>query len=321
MPGTENMTHRIDTHHHIIPGFYREWILSKGVDPAGRGFPAWSPEDDLAVLDANEIAAAIVSISTPGVDLADTPAEAQAMARRLNEFSADLARANPERYGFYACLPLPDLDAALAELDYARSTLRADGVCLHANTQGVYLGDPTLDPLFDELQHRAMVVSVHPSTLPGPPPAGVPAYAADFLLDTVRAALVLARSGTLERCPDVKLILSHGGGFLPYAGARLSGLAAQEDAATGYGDVALGFQRLQRFYMDTALASSNYSLPSLSAWTPPEQILYGTDYPFAPAQIVELFTAALDQYDSADYGAVTRRNALALFPRLTENGK
>jgi predicted TIM-barrel fold metal-dependent hydrolase len=183
----------------------------------------------------------------------------------------------------------------------------------------VYLGDPALDPLFDELQHQTMVAFVHPSTLPGPPPLGVPAYAADFLLDTVRAALVLARSGTLERCPDVKLILSHGGGFLPYAGARLSGLAAQEDPATGHGDVALGFQRLQRFYLDTALASSPYSLPSLSAWTPPEQVLYGSDYPFAPAHIVGLFTAALDQYDAVDYGAVTLQNALALFPRLAEN--
>jgi 6-methylsalicylate decarboxylase len=312
------MTHRIDAHHHIIPPFYREWALSKGVDPARRGYPDWSPEEDIAVLDANEIDTAIVSVSTPGVAQADTPAEAQAMARRLNEFSAELVRGHPGRYGFYSCLPLPDIDAALAELEYARDTLGADGVCLHANSQGVYLGDPAFDPLFDELQRQAAVVFVHPSTLPGPQPPGVPAYAADFLLDTVRAALVLARSGTLERCPDVKLILSHGGGFLPYAGARLSGLAAQEDPATGHGDVALGFQRLQRFYLDTALASSPYSLPSLCAWAPPEQIVYGTDYPFAPAQVVGAFTAALDQYDTIDHDAVARANALALFPRLAE---
>ncbi len=256
------------------------------------------------------------SVSTPGVEPAENRSEAQVLARDLNEFSAELARDHPGRYGFYACLPLPDVDAALAELDYAQNTLGADGVCLHANTGGRYLGDPALDPLFDELQRQAAVVFVHPSALPGPQPRGVPAYAADFLLDTVRAALALARSGTLERCPDVKLILSHGGGFLPYAAARLSGLAAQEDPETGHGDVALGFQRLQRLYLDTALTSSIYSMPSLSAWAPPDRILYGTDYPFAPAQVVGLFTAALDQYEDVDHDAIARRNALALFPRL-----
>jgi len=307
---------RIDVHHHTVPAFYREWLLSKNVDPAGRGFPAWTPAEDLALLDAHEIATAIVSVSTPGVELADTPAEARTMARRLNESGAELVREHPGRYGFFALLPLPDLDAAADELAYALDTLGADGVGLHANVAGIYLGDPRFDPLFAELQRRRAVVFVHPSTLPGPPPRGVPAYAADFLLDTVRAALLLARSGTLERCPDVRLILSHGGGFLPYAAARLAALATEEDPETGFGDVARGTSLLQRFHLDTALTSSPYAMPSLTAWTPGDKLLYGTDYPFAPAPVVATFTAALDRFDGVDHDAVLRRNAEALFPRL-----
>jgi 6-methylsalicylate decarboxylase len=309
---------RIDVHHHILPAFYREWLLSKHVDPAGRGFPEWSPTADLALMDQHEIATAIVSVSTPGVELAGTPAEARTMARRLNEFAAELVRAHPGRYGFFALLPLPDLDAAAAELEYALDTLGADGVGLHANAGGVYLGDPSFDALFAELQRRAAVVFVHPSTLPGPAPRGVPAYAADFLLDTVRAALLLARSGTLERCPDVRLILSHGGGFLPYAAARLAALATEEDPETGIGDAALGTRRLRRFHLDTALASSPYALPSLIAWAPDGALLYGTDHPFAPAPVVAAFTSALDRFADIDHDAVLRRNAQALFPRLAD---
>src|SRR6185503_6278828 len=111
-----------------------------------------------------------------------------------------------------------DVDGALDEVTYAFDTLGADGVVVLANNRGTYLGDKAFDPLFDELHRRAAVVFVHPSVLPGLERiSGIPPYIADFLLDTTRAAINLARSGTLERCPDVKVILSHAGGFIPYA--------------------------------------------------------------------------------------------------------
>jgi predicted TIM-barrel fold metal-dependent hydrolase len=297
---------RVDTHHHVVPPFYRDWLAEKGVAAGGLPIPDWSPEASLELMDRHEIETAVVSVSTPGVEPGEGD-EARAVARRLNEYAADLAREHQRRFRFFACLTLPDVDGALAELAYALDELDAAGVVLYANSKGVYLGDPMFDPLFDELQRRQAVVFIHPSTLPGPGVPGIPAYAADFLLDTVRAALYLARSGTLDRCPDIKPILSHSGGFLPFAGARLSGMA------DGDGSVERGYALLQRLCLDTALASSPFALPSTLAWAQPDHITYGSDFPYARAEHVAAFTAALDQFEAIDHDAVNRDNALRLF--------
>ena len=105
------------------------------------------------------------------------------------------------------------MDAALAEIDYALGTLRLDGVVLLTNYDGVYLGDSSLDPVFADLNRRKAVVFLHPA-----PPASVentsfgymPALI-EFVFDTTRAVTHLVLSGTLERCPDLRLIVPHAG--------------------------------------------------------------------------------------------------------------
>ncbi len=89
------------------------------------------------------------------------------------------------------------------------------GVVLLANTHGTYLGDEAHAPLFAELEKRRAVLFVHPSHLVGPAVAGVPPFAADFLLDTTRAAYRLVRNGFVRRYPGIRIILSHVGGFMP----------------------------------------------------------------------------------------------------------
>ena len=90
-------------------------------------------------LDDAGIDVAITSISTPGVHTGDDAA-ARTLARRCNELSAELVRDRPDRFGGFACLPLPDVDGALAELAYALDVLGLDGVVLFSNSRGVYLG-------------------------------------------------------------------------------------------------------------------------------------------------------------------------------------
>lgn len=300
---------RIDTHHHFVPPFYRAWLAEKDVDAGGLPVPDWSAASSLELMEAHGIETAMLSISTPGVEPGDQR-EARAMARRVNEDGAETVRAHPGRFGLFATLPLPDVQSALTELGYALDELDADGVVLHANARGTYLGDPLFDELFDELQHRRATVFIHPSALPGPGVPGIPAFAADFLLDSVRAALNLARTGTLDRCPDVNLILSHGGGFLPFAGARLSGLA------DGGGSIEHGYAMLQRFHLDSALASSPFALPSTLAWARSDHLTYGSDHPYARPEHIGAFTAALDGFAGLDHEALNRTNAEALFPRL-----
>jgi 6-methylsalicylate decarboxylase len=73
-------------------------------------------------MDDAGIDVAVVSLSTPGVHTGDS-GKARALARRCNEFSAELVRSRPDRFGGFACLPLPDVDASLEELSYALDVL------------------------------------------------------------------------------------------------------------------------------------------------------------------------------------------------------
>ena len=140
----------------------------------------------------------------------------------MNEYAADVVAQYPNRFGFFASLLLPDIDGSLAEAVYAFDMLKADGIVLHCAVNNTYLGDPIWNPLMEELNRRKAVIFVHPSELSGAPAKGIPPFSADFLLDTTRAAINMAKTGFLERFPDLKIILSHGGGFVPYAAERIA---------------------------------------------------------------------------------------------------
>jgi predicted TIM-barrel fold metal-dependent hydrolase len=310
---------RIDVHHHAVPAPYAEWLRTKGIaDAGGRALPAWSPEESLRPMDEQGIATAILSVSAPGVHLepgGHGAAEARSTARRMNELLARVAQDHPGRLGFFATLTLPDVDGALEEARYAFDTLGADGVILLANTHGRYLGAPEDEPLLAELNRRRAVVFVHPRELPGAPVEGIPPFAADFLLDTTRAAYRLVHSGAVARHSDLRIILSHAGGFVPYASHRL----AMGITATTQRSPFEVLDDFRRFYFDTALSGSPAALPSLLAFAAPGHVLYGSDFPFAPDVAVGYFTSQLDAYDALDaagHDAVDRRNAEALFPRL-----
>jgi predicted TIM-barrel fold metal-dependent hydrolase len=307
---------RIDVHQHLVPPRYAAWLRAKGVqDAGGRELPAWSAEEALAVMDAHGIAKAILSVSTPGVhpDPAKRDdAEARAMARELNEFAAGIVRAHPQRFGFFATLTLPDVEGALAEAVHALDALGADGVILLANTHGNYLGRTEDEPLLAELERRRAVVFVHPSTLPGPVVSGVPPFAADFLLDTTRAAYRLVRSGAMRRFPKLRIILAHAGGFLPYASHRLMAALLAEGGRAP--DEIL--DDLRSFWFDTALSASPAALPSLLAFAKPGRVLFGSDWPYAPAPAVSYFTGQLDAFAALDadgHAAIDHENASALF--------
>jgi predicted TIM-barrel fold metal-dependent hydrolase len=116
-------------------------------------------------MDDASIDVAVVSLSTPGVDTGDS-VKVRTLARRCNEFAAELRRVRPDRFASLACLPLPDVDASLSELAYALDVLELDGVALFTNANGVYLGDAGLEPVFEELERRQAVVFVHPNPSP-----------------------------------------------------------------------------------------------------------------------------------------------------------
>jgi predicted TIM-barrel fold metal-dependent hydrolase len=176
---------RIDTHHHMIPPDYRKALRRAGIDEAGgRALPDWSPEGSLQTMAELDVATAIVSVSTPGTTFVPSPADAAALARDLNDYGADLVASAPDRFGFFATVPMPHIDESVAESIRALDDLNADGVVLLANNDGTYLGEDGQDDLWAVLDARSAVVFIHPADLPGPTVPGVAPFAADFLLDT-----------------------------------------------------------------------------------------------------------------------------------------
>lgn len=311
----------VDVHHHIVPDFYCDALSAAGLASpiAGVDYPRWTVEASLAMMQRQGIATAVVSVTVPGVNLGEAP-ETVRMARRLNEYMADLIASQQGRFGAFAVLPLPYLDAAMAELTYALDVLELDGVGLFTNYRGVYVGDPLFDPLLSELHRRRIAVHVHPAVPPATdqPTFELPASLYEFTFDTTRMAAQLLYNNTLERYPDLRLILSHGGGAIPYLAQRLtfgpviSPQLADRASTDPIGD-------LQRLHYDVAMAANPYSLPSLRAFVPASQVLVGTDFPFMPewssAQNgTELVTEG--GYDEDELERIAQRNAAALFPRI-----
>jgi predicted TIM-barrel fold metal-dependent hydrolase len=307
---------RIDTHHHMIPPDYRKALRRAGIDEAGgRTLPDWSPNGSLQTMAELGVATAILSVSTPGTTFMPDVADASALARDLNDYAADVVASAPERIGFFATVPMPHINESAAETGRALDELKADGVVLLANNDGTYLGQDGQDDLWAALDARSAVVFIHPAELPGPPAPGVAPFAADFLLDTTRAAYLLVRNGVRRKYPNIKFILSHAGGFVPYASHRMA-VAIMAETGASPADTLDDFSS---FYFDTALSSSAAALPTLLAFAKPGHITFGSDWPFAPTAAGKLFAAGLETYPGLDHAtrdAIDRTNALALFPRL-----
>ena len=124
------MAGRIDVHHHVLPEFYIEAQRGAGITgSAYRGFPEWSAEHSLSVMETEEIATSVLSFTSPGIWFGDID-QTKALARQCNEFLAGLAEDHPGRFGGFAFLPLPDLDAALSEMAHALDDLKLDGITL-----------------------------------------------------------------------------------------------------------------------------------------------------------------------------------------------
>lgn len=316
---------RIDVHHHIIPPDYAQLLHDKGLQPGGIPLPRWSARDSLKLMSAADIATAVLSVSTPGAWFGDER-EARRWARHLNEYTADVVAEHPGRFGFFATLTLPDVEGAIVEAEHALDSLHADGIVLMANAAGLYLGDPAFDKLLGFLNERRVTVFVHPGELPAEPAAGIPSFTADFLLDTTRTATSLILSGALDRHRDIRWILAHAGGFVPYIAHRilltalrtepkwkLAGLALRRDAA-----VAERMAMFRRFWFDVALSSTSTTFPSLMSVADPNRVLYGSDFPFNPRRGVQYMR---DEYEQIDLAAgerhrIDRGNAEELFPRF-----
>ena len=118
---------RIDVHHHFAPP---AWVAEvKGRPLLNTANTKWTPAQSIEDMDRGGVGAAVVSITNPGLWFGDR-AVTNRLARACNDYGATLVQDHPTRFGLFAAMPLPDVDATLKEIEYAYDTLQADGVGL-----------------------------------------------------------------------------------------------------------------------------------------------------------------------------------------------
>jgi predicted TIM-barrel fold metal-dependent hydrolase len=269
------MTARVDVHHHFYAPHVNAMLDARGELPTVS--KAWSVENSLADMDRSNVDRALLS-ATPDADLS------AAMARATNEYAATLVRQHPTRFGFFAALPIPDIDGCLEEIAYALDVLGAQGVGLFTSYGTTYLGDAALDAVFAELDRRKAIAYTHPTLnaccadiVPGIPPTAI-----EFGTDTTRAIASLVFGGTTVKYPHVRFIFSHGGGTMPFLIGRFVNLAKQPRMAARLPNGLM--PELQRFYYETAQVANRGAMASLRELVPASQVLFGTDFPYRGAQ-------------------------------------
>lgn len=333
----------IDVHHHSYHPRLRRELVRRGVTHLAEHvpLPQWTTQVSLDAMDAAGISAAVTSVLLPDAVFALAPADLRGLVRLSNELSAELVRARPDRFGALAVLPLPDLDAALGEAEYALDHLRLDGVVLGSSfAGGGHPGDAQFAPLFDELDRRRAVVLIHPNPscaacacLGGDYAARVPPGLLEFVFSSTRAVANLLYGGTLERCPGIRFVVAHAGGVLPYLVQRLEvgGTWAFADPGAD-GPEAVGApgpsaarpdprSLLRSLYYEVAQSASPSVLRCLHDLAGERRILFGTDFPIVRGEALARGNAAVSAWAFATGGRPTAErvagaNALELFPRL-----
>lgn len=311
----------IDVHAHFLPPSYRRAARRAGLDhPDGIAhWPSWEADAAAELMDSFGIASAVVSVSTPGL-LLGGGTDAAALAREVNEEGAALARSAPGRFGCFASLPLPDVDAAIAEAVHALDTLGADGVVVMTNYEGLYLGDARLDPLFEVLDARKAVVFVHPTSpvCGAETSLGLPRPLLEFFFDTTRAVANYLLNAGPRRFPSIEMIVPHAGAALPVLFDRVTGFVAR-GAATAEATVEELHAGLARLWFDLAGHAARQQSFAIRRLAGVERLLYGSDYPFtSTAQVGRNLEdlRASSALSPEELASQLRRNALRLLPRF-----
>ncbi len=300
---------RIDTHAHVHPPAYREALG----DPP---LPPMTLAGLKEAMERHQIDAAVISTGPPGA-FVGRGGDGRDLARRANDGLAEIVGAQPRRFAAVATLPLPDVDAALTELDRVYDELSLDGILLLTNLAGTYLGDPAWEPLFAALDERGAYVFVHPGLPPHALPLPHPVWMYEFPFETVRAVANLIYSGTLERHPSIRFQLAHLGGAAPFLAHRIASLADREPERAGQAPAgALAY--LERLYYDTGLTNNAPALAATREVTSLDHIVFGTDWPYAALPESGDPAPDLDVLGADGRSAVEFANAAALVPRLVD---
>ncbi|QKX59637.1 uncharacterized protein TRUGW13939_06774 [Talaromyces rugulosus] len=319
-------TFKVDVHSHPIPEFYRDAMVSAGFATAddcsvivdGFHIPNFDIKTYMEERVEHGYNYSILSITAPGVSFLHGNSRAICLARKLNDQLFEYTQTYPKQLGAFGILPIPDIQGSLSEIKYCLDDLKLEGIGLYTNYDGKYLGDPSLDPIFEELDRRRATVFVHPTNPPTAPDLpGMSLPVIEYTFDTTRAVANLLFTKARQRFPHIKMIFSHGGGALPFLAERL---AVQTTLPFHGGrDRSESMKELQNYYFDTAVVLGNPQFSSLKEFVGADQLLTGSDYPYVPGHLVPSIQDSFKAYEGftdEEKQKIGWRNAFELFPSL-----
>ena len=282
----------IDVHSHIItPEYVSSLIEEHRLMDEGFPLPEYDVTNHLKWMNEAGVQTSVLTLAAP------QPTSA-AVVRQTNETAARIKKEHPGRFLFCAALPLPDVNAAIREVIYTLDTLKADGIKLATNVGGQYLGAPELDTLFSVLNERKAVIILHPHR---PEPVNpqvmhqTPLAMQEYLSETTRAVSNMISRNVLARYHDIKVIVPHCGAYLPLAIPRMKSLTPVMQKNNLLGDIDYE-ANLAALYYDLAGAHSPEVIRMMLTITPPDHLLYGSDYPYVAPNVLTQSLARMNQY-------------------------
>jgi 6-methylsalicylate decarboxylase len=294
----------IDVHAHYYPRRYLELIGRPELPPmTAAALGGQDIAERLALLDRTGIDIQVLSVSQAQPYLPDSAAAAEA-AKLANEMYADLCDAHRGRFLAFAALPLPHVDETLAEISRVAAIDPVVGFTVGCSVGDRQLDDPVFEPVFAELDRRGAVVFLHPVFQ-----EDTPWLAGHFLAQLVgapfedtAAALRLVLSGFPRRFPNLKFIVPHLGGTIPFLLARVNRKRSAEIT-----------NGLRAMYYDT-VSGSVEALASSSRVYGPSRLLFGTDYPYCDEPQFRHHLTYLNEAELApqELDSITGRTAAAL---------
>jgi aminocarboxymuconate-semialdehyde decarboxylase len=238
--------------------------------------------------------------------------------RLLNESLSELCREHSKQFALFASVPLPDPAAAAREAEFAMKQLGAAGLVIGANVEGVNLGELDLDEFWHAAVELGAPIFIHPVQAMPPPRTTKFALVqiAQYTFDTTLCVGSLIFSGVLDRFPELRIILAHGGGTFPYLLGRFDCLHARMDRAA-QGDVAAAAPSAYapRFHYDTILHDP-MQLRWLAEAVGVERLVLGSDYSFPPSDLDPIGTVRRAGFSDLETAKILDYNALELMPQL-----
>ena len=286
----------IDVHSHLITPEFVSTLENEGrLMDEGFPLPKYDVENHLKWMDEAGVETSVLTLAAP------QPSSAE-VVRKTNEAAARIKKEHLGRYLFCAALPLPDVSKAIEEAKYALDVLKADGIKLATNVDGLYLGAPELDTLFSVLNERKAVVILHPHR---PEPVNkqvmqqTPLAMQEYLSETTRAVSNMISRNVLARYNNIKVIVPHCGAYLPLAIPRMKSLTPVMQANKMVSEIDYE-ANLRTLYYDLAGAHSPEVIRMLLTITTPDHLLYGSDYPYVAPQVLTQSLARMKDYLSKE---------------------